>query len=155
LNLAVRVLKHGMQQVASTLQLNLGFLYSKQKTFEKGQAALAALDKPLAEYILEARKWTEVLIERRNAVEHEGWMLPRFNYSRTGAGGVQATQPQISYQPVRDFVDKMLDRLSCFVEEVCAHALQSKMKDGISVTEIPRAERLAEMPERFRLALHY
>jgi hypothetical protein len=155
LNLSVRVLKHGMQQVANTLQLNLGFLFKKREAFEKGHASLSALDNPLGSYILASRKWTERLIEQRNAVEHDGWMLPRFNYSRTPKGGVEATQPQISGQRVQDFVEIMLDRLCCFVEEVSAHALQSKMTAGISMTEIPRDHRLVEMPERFRLALRH
>jgi hypothetical protein len=155
LNLSVRVLKHGMQQVAGTLQLNLGFLFKKQQALEKGHASLSALDAPLGDYILASRQWTERLIEQRNAVEHDGWMLPRFNYSRTPKGGVQAAPPQISGQPVLDFVETMLDRLCCFVEDVSAHALQSKMMTGISVTEIPRDQRLAEMPERFRLALRH
>lgn len=155
LNLSVRVLKHGMQQVAGTLQLNLGFLFKKQQAFEKGHASLSALDAPLGDYILASRQWTERLIEQRNAVEHDGWMLPRFNYSRTPKGGVQAAPPQISGQPVLDFAETMLDRLCCFVEDVSAHALQSKMMTGISVTEIPRDQRLGEMPERFRLALRH
>jgi len=33
----------------------------------------------------------------------------------------------------------VLDRLSCFVEEVTVHALQGQMPAGISVTKIPVA----------------
>ena len=47
----------------------------------------------------------------------------------------------------------MLDRLSCFVEEFTAYCLQLRMPQGVTITEIPMAERLAESPERFRLTL--
>jgi len=80
-------------------------------------------------------------------------MLPKFVYARNAAGGVQTTQPQASGQPVAEFVEYMLDRLSCFVEEVSAHCLQARMTAGISITELPVGQRVPEMPERFRLAL--
>jgi len=41
--------------------------------------------------------------------------------------------------PVSSFVKFVLDRLSCFVEEVTVHALQRQMPAGISVTKIPVA----------------
>jgi hypothetical protein len=41
-----------MQQVAGTLQLNLGFLFKKQQAFEKGHASSSALDAPLGDSIL-------------------------------------------------------------------------------------------------------
>jgi hypothetical protein len=101
----------------------------------------------------EARKWSEPLVVWRNAIEHQGWTLQKFAYLRTTAGGVEAKQPEISGQPVAEFVEYNLDRLCCFVEDVSAHCLQLRMSAGISVTEIPRELRLSEMPERFRLAL--
>ncbi len=152
-NLAGCVLKHGMQQVTNTLLVDIGFLFKKQQAFEKGLAALHARDISLANYLSDTRKWSQRLIEQRNAIEHEGWMLPKFIYARTAAGGVQATQPQASGQPATEFVEYMLDRLCCFVEEVVAHCLQAKMPAGISITELPVGQRVPEMPERFRLAL--
>ncbi|PYV20396.1 MAG: hypothetical protein DMG27_23150 [Acidobacteria bacterium] len=52
-----------------------------------------------------------------------------------------------------EFVKFMMDRLTCFVEEVTAHCLQARMPAGISVTEIPLSQRVSEMPERFQLTL--
>lgn len=155
-NLAVRILKHGMQQVTGALHVDIGYLFNKQKGFEEGHTKLGATDGPLAAYIFESRKWTEPLVvDWRNAIEHEGWMLPKFAYSRTPEGGVRARQPSILGQPASDVVEHTLDRLCCFVEEVSAHCLQQKMPDGISVREIPQDARLAEMPERFQLTLRH
>jgi len=154
--LAVRILKHGMQQVTGALQVDVGYLFNKQKGFEEGHAKLLAADGPLAAYIFESRKWTEPLVvDWRNVIEHEGWMLPKFTYSRTPEGGVIAEQPDVLGQPVLEVVERTLDRLCCFVEDVTAHCLQQKMPCEISVTEIPRDERLAEMPERFRLTIRH
>jgi hypothetical protein len=47
----------------------------------------------------------------------------------------------------------MVDRLYCFVEELSAYALQGKMPHGLSIRELPIAERKEEIKERFQLAL--
>jgi hypothetical protein len=47
----------------------------------------------------------------------------------------------------------MLDRLCCFVEAVSAHCMQQKMPAVITITEVPRAERRPEAPERFAITL--
>ena len=47
----------------------------------------------------------------------------------------------------------MTDRLICFVEDVTVHCIQRRMPPGLSLTEIPRPQRAAEMPERFQRTL--
>jgi hypothetical protein len=152
LNAAVRTLKQGMQSLARELQADIGFLFKKQGAFNTGVATLKNSDPLLAEYMRQTRTWSENLLECRNAVEHEGWMLPPVTYSRT-AYAVEPHQPSISNQPVSEFVKLTCDRLMCFVEEVAAHCLQKRMPTGITITEIPLAERLADVPERFKLTL--
>jgi hypothetical protein len=152
LNTAVRALKQGMQDLAKELQVDIGFLFQKQGAFDTGVAALKTTDAALAEYLRRTRAWCESLLECRNAIEHEGWVLPRVRYSHTD-GPVRAAGPSISGQPVSEFVTFMLDRLSCFVEELTVHCLQRQMPAGITITEIPLAHRLAEAPERFTLTL--
>jgi len=114
--------------------------------------ALRASDPELAEYLTQARQWTERLVEARNALEHTASVLPKIQYSQSG-GAIQAHEPQISTQPITEFVSFMLDRLACFVEEVTAHCLQTKMPAGLSIREIPLAQRLPEVPERFQNTL--
>jgi hypothetical protein len=74
------------------------------------------------------------------------------NYTQTGTS-ITALEPEISNQPVTEFVKFMLDRLCCFVEEFTAHCLQRQMPAEITISEIPLATRLAEAPERFTLTL--
>ena len=52
-----------------------------------------------------------------------------------------------------EFVDFTFDRLCCFVEELSSHCLRRKMPGGVTLTEIPQANRVAEVPERVRIAL--
>jgi hypothetical protein len=66
------------------------------------------------------------------------------------SGSIQVEEPQISGQPVSQFVIFMMDRLACFVEEVTARCLQRNMPAGLSIKELPLAERITEMPERFQ-----
>jgi hypothetical protein len=152
LNSAVRALKQGMQDVTKALQVDIGFLFKKATTFETGIAALQASDPVLAEYLRQARLWSERLVQSRNDIEHTLSILPKVKYA-SASGSIQVEEPQISGQPVSEFVTFMMDRLACFVEEVAAHCLQKHMPEGISITEIPLAQRLAEMPERFQNTL--
>lgn len=152
LNTAVRALKQGMQKLAADLHVEIGFLFQKQAAFAAGLTIIEATDPSLAGYLRQARLWSERLLESRNAIEHEGWALPSVTYAHAG-GGIQAGEPSISGQPVSQFVTFILDRLLCFVEEVTVHCLQRQLPTEITVTEIPVAQRLAEMPQRFELTL--
>lgn len=152
LNAATRALKKGMQDVAAVLHTDIGFLFQKQPAFEAGITALEVSDPALADYLRQARGWSERLLDARNAVEHKGWTLPRIVYARTDTR-VTATEPLISGEPASAFAASILDRLACFVEEITAHCMQRQLPTGITVTELPRASRPTEMPERFRLTV--
>lgn len=73
-------------------------------------------------------------------------------YLRTG-GGVTATEPAVAGQPATEFAAFIFDRLICFVEEVTAHCLKGQMPADIAITQLPRAGRPTEVPERFRVTL--
>jgi hypothetical protein len=153
LNSSVRTLK-GMQNVAQLLKVNIGFLFKKPGAFAKGVSDLERTDPALAEYLRQSRAWSERLITIRNDVEHDGLALPRVAYSRADDGKIRMQEPQLSGQTVSEFVMTMLDRLSCFVEEVTVHCLQKQMPAGVDVTEIPLADRDGEETAvRFRLML--
>jgi hypothetical protein len=59
---------------------------------------------------------------------------------KENSGQIQTEEPDILSQPVTEFVQYMLDRLSCFTEEVTAFALQTQMPEGISITEQPESK---------------
>jgi len=66
---------------------------------------------------------------------------------------IAASEPEVAGQPVTQFMKFMLDPLCCFVEEFTAHCLQKRMPAVIALAEVSRAERAAEVPERFTLTL--
>lgn len=152
LNAASRVLKKGMQDVARVLGVNIGFLFQKEGAFETGVNALQSSDPALADYLRQARTWSEAVQRARNAVEHEGWTLPRVKYARA-SDKIKAIEPEIMGKPATEFVAFTFDRLACFVEEVTAHLLKLKLGTLTTLTEVPLVERPAEIPERFRLTL--
>lgn len=147
LNGSVRLLKDAMQKLLIVLDLNIGCLYRKRGGFKLGIAALRKTDPALSDYLQETRNWSERLISIRNDL-HEGWMLPKFSY-KENAGTIEAEQPQIAGEAASEFVSHMTDRICCFLEEALVHALQARMPPGISVAEIPIAERNPVCPERF------
>lgn len=150
LNSAVRTLKHAMQQLTMTMGVDIGFLFKKESTFLSQLTALDGSDPLLAAYLRETRLWSERLINARNAIEHEGWTLPRVKYSQEG-DHVRVTEPEIAGQAMSSFATDILDRLCCFIEEITAHCLQRKMPHGVTITEIPLTSRVQEAPERFRV----
>jgi len=153
LNASVRALKQGMQELGTALGVDIAFLFKKQATFDKDVAAMERTDAPLAAYLRETRAaWSETLVQRRNAVEHEGWVLPSPRYRNTIAF-VEALEPEIDGGPASAFVSFMFDRLTCFVEEFAAYCLQRLLTPDITITEIARADRVEVMPERFSITL--
>ncbi|WP_060857653.1 hypothetical protein [Caballeronia sordidicola] len=50
----------------------------------------------------------------------------------------------------RNQIADMTDRVLCFVEDVIAHSIQKRLAQGITLTEIPVAQRAPEMPLRFQ-----
>jgi hypothetical protein len=151
LNSSIRALKHGLQQVAEELGVKLGFWFQKPHAFANGVAALHAADAALAAYIDAARsEWSEALVLQRNAIEHEGWTLPKIAY-RDAAGVTTAEEPLVGSVPVRRFTNEMLDHLCSAIEDVAAHLLRRRFPGGIGLHEVPLASRLQEAPERFRV----
>ncbi|HXN64131.1 MAG TPA: hypothetical protein VN862_02285 [Candidatus Acidoferrales bacterium] len=154
LNSSVRVLKQGMQEVAKALDVEIGFLFKKLQTFTNGIAVLRASDPELAEYLLKTREWSERLVESRNALEHAGSVLPRVRYEHIHSQ-LRMEEPYLAGQPVSKFITTMIDRLTCFVEEVTAHCLQKRLPEGISITELPPSKRDPDSPARFRLSVKH
>jgi hypothetical protein len=152
INGAARALKHGMQSVGAELGVNIGFLFQKEAGFEAGFEHLSRSDPALALYLAEARRWSEVLVGRRNAIEHEGWRLADIAYARIDAG-VRAVEPQVDGRPVTEFAAFFLDRLCCFVEDLTAHSFQRLLPGELTLTELAPDSRSADTPERFRITL--
>ena len=152
LNASARSAKTGVQGLCSFLGVDIGFLFKKKSTFETGIDRLRRTDTPLADYLVEVRKWAEPLILLRNNLEHEIWEFPRVIYSAE-SGIVRAIEPEISGEGITALVDFLLDRTLCFFEEMIAHVLQRQLPDGCTITEIARNLRTTEAPERFRITL--
>jgi hypothetical protein len=153
LSTASRVFKDTMRELLNVLGLNIGFLYQKPNAFANGIAKLKQTDAPLANYLVETRaRWSERLSTVRNDLEHGTWVLPHVRYEQNGTG-VRAIEPFVDGQPLTEFVAHIADRIYCFVEELCAHAFQSRMRYDVSLSEIPLGLRKPEVASRFRLAL--
>lgn len=147
---AVRTLKSCMQILTKHLGTDIGFLFKGEGAFSKGVQELALTDSLLASYIAETRKWSEPLILlRNNEIEHG--LGADFRVTYDVEGGVTAREPIIQAEPLAAFADRILDRLSCFVEEVTVHLLQKRMPVGIAMTEVAIGSRTPSAPERFKM----
>jgi len=150
---AAKALKEGVQKVGKSTGKGIGFIFQKPNTYLTGLKALRQSDPALASYVEQARDtWSERLINARNALDHTGWTLPRIVYEERG-GKIIAQQPVIDGTPVVEFVQTMVDRVSCFTEDFIVYCLQATLPAAVSLTEIPLPERDVEAPERFRLTL--
>ncbi|MET4740290.1 hypothetical protein ABIF73_004429 [Bradyrhizobium japonicum] len=149
-NTSVRSIKTGLQNLGNFLGADIGFLFKKKAAFDSGLERLQNSDPLLARYLEEVRNWTEPLIGVRNDLEHDLWIVPRISYTNNG-GTVSAAEPTILGLGATRFTNDYADRVMCFVEDLVAHLLQVRMPAGVTVTEVKRADRTAEAPERFRI----
>jgi hypothetical protein len=150
---AARTLKEGMQKVGRTTGREIGIMFRKPDDYQRGLDALRATDRVLAAYVQQTRNtWSERLIEARNKLDHKGWVLPRVTYEIRN-DRVVVHEPLIDGWPAVSFVTFMIDRLSCFVEEFALYCFQSRLPEGIAITEIPMMDRSVEAPERFTFTL--
>lgn len=149
LSAATRSFKDRMQRVTTSLKVNIGCLYQKDQAFEKGLADLEKVDAPLATYLREARVWGAALVDARNGLDHGGWRLQSSPIQEAG-GKVTVAEPVINDVPVTQWVAAMVDRVACFVEDVTIHCIQQRLPAGVTLMEIPIANRAAEMPVRFQ-----
>lgn len=155
LNASARTIKDGVQNLAKNFfQINIGCLFQKQASFERGIELLRHIDPDLAGYLEQTRHaWSEKLVDEiRNEMEHNGWRLADVSY-KDDNGTVKVIEPDVFGQPVTQFVTLMLDRIVCFFEEIVICCIQRKLPAGISVSQIPIAQRDKELPLRFRYSL--
>ena len=150
LNSSNRIMITGMKEAAKALDMDIAFFFKKEPTFLKGVLALDGTDPDLAAYCRKARTWSDMLNTVRNDMEHNFWSVPRVQY-RIDQGRVAVLEPEIMGRAVSGFARFITDRTLCFVEEICAHGLQGRMPESISITEVAMAQRPMERPERFRL----
>ena len=154
INTAARIVKERMKGLLKILGANIGFLFQREAAFNNGVARLKPSDPALADYLVETRaNWSERLMTIRNdLLEHGTWSLDRVRYEQAETG-VRAVEPLVDGEPVTEFVSHIMDRVGCFVEELCTHALQARMLHDVSLSEIPLSERKSENVARFRMAL--
>lgn len=152
LNSVGKTMKEGMQKLAAHLNVEIGFLFQKPIPFEKGISEMEKSDAPMGAYLRATRVWSGPLQELRNGFEHEGQKLPKIVYQEA-AGAVAMTEPEIDGTKVTEFVNHAVDRMCCFVEEMTAECLKRLMPPGISIREIPIADRDPDVAERFRIIL--
>lgn len=146
---SVRTIKNCMQALAAHHGIELGFLFKKEPAFRAGIARLSANQVALATYLKHARTWTEPLIGARNRLEHGalGAICARYAIE---SDPIAVSEPQFEAERVTQFVSRNFERVACFVEEMTAYCLMNQMPNGITITEVPLADRDFELPVRFR-----
>lgn len=150
---AVRILKNSMQNLIRLFNVDIGFLFKKPSAFQTSLQRLYASNPSLAAYLEKCRNlWSEQLINSRNSLEHHDTRLADVSHFND-SGTLRASEPIIENQPVTQFIKFILDRLTCFVEDITAHCLQTQLEPGFIFTEIKLQERNPEIPKRFRLSV--
>lgn len=152
LNTAHRTIKTSLQNLTKDLGMDIGFLFQKEPAFQAGIARTRSTDTELANYLIVARTWSEPLALVRNNLEHGTIPSPAVSYD-LNSSPVQAREPQFEGKAITQFTSDVLDRISCFVEEITVFCLQKKLPKSFAITEVPLGEREPSAPERFRLTV--
>lgn len=147
--------KTGLQSnLKDPLRLDIGFFFQRDAAFSAGISDLrTAGESDLATYLEEVRDgWHSALQDLRTQHEHEGWSLPRVQYSLTAPSQVSVSLPEVLGSPVDRFARETANRVLLFVENMMVYSLECQSNHPIFVVEIPGAQRDPVNPQRFRLA---
>ena len=153
LNSAARATK-AMQHLMAAFGIAIGCLLAKDRAFCKGLDDLRRTGHTvLADYLSRTRSsWSQRLLHRRNALEHDSWSLPRCEYHVAGTS-VTLVESQVDGQPVTEYGEALLKYVMAFVEELTMYALKCALPPGLSIAEIPPEGRDPIVPTRFALTL--
>lgn len=154
LSAAARAVKT-LQTLLCFLGVDIGCLFAKPANFQAGLNALAGGGHGvLADYLRDIRSgWSERLMGRRNAQEHDGWRLPDVAYSPPSMPPVQMKEPEVDGQGVSEYTTEMLAHALAFTEDLIAYAAQRSIRPPGTLAEIPPAERDSKHPKRFFLTV--
>ena len=152
LNSAVRAIKL-LQPAAAHLGTDISGLFVRDVNHENKMRELGAAGRlPLAEYLRMCRaEWSESLVERRNSLEHKGWVLDPVKYTPGADRSVTITEPRIDSAGLSDWVTRQTAHVIAFVEEIMADAFAHALPQGVVLVEIPASDRDPTQPRRFRL----
>ena len=150
LTTAVRTIKNAMQTLTASDGIDIGFLFKKESAFQAGVTRLAHTHPALAAYLKRVRDWSEPLVNARNTLEHGVLQSVKVEYD-LDAHPVIAREPLFEGKTITAYTAGALDRIACFVEEVTAYSLSTKLPKGIQISEVPLTHRESEVPRRFRL----
>lgn len=136
------------------LGLDIGFFFQQDAAFSRGVSDLKnAGESDLASYLEDVRTgWHSALQNLRTQHEHQGWSLPRVQYSLSAPSQVGLSLPDVLGSPVDRFARETANRVLLFIENMMVYALQRQSNYPIFVVEIPREHRDPANPKRFRLA---
>jgi hypothetical protein len=152
-NVAARTLKQCMQNLTKQCGTDIGFFFAKDGACRDGIQRLRATDPLLADYLTQARTWSHPLMILRNEDLEHGAGINLRVICVTENGIVSAREPEIHGERLSVFVPRVMDRVACFVEEVTVHHLQRAIPQGVTIAEVPLADRPPEVVERFRLTV--
>ena len=154
LSAAARAVKT-LQTLLRFFGVDVGCLFAKPANFETGLNALAARgDGVLPNYLRDVRSgWSERLISRRNAHEHDGFRLPDVVYSPPAVTPVQMKEPEVDGQAVSEYTAEILGHVLAFTEDLIAYAVQRSIRPPGTLAGLPPAERDPEHAKRFFLTV--
>ncbi len=135
---------------------NIGFLFSdSEKKFRKGLSKFVLDEKDdrykaLYEFITFSKvDWYESFNELRNKIEHDGWHLPRLNYTLDFNNKVQIHFPFFSDQTIDEVLEYFWNKISKFCEEVIVFLLSLKLRNDLIIFSIPESKRDKNLPIQY------
>lgn len=132
-----------LQELVAYLGIDIRCLFQKESPFEAALETLRADgDCQLAEYLASTRvRWSQTLMHRRNALEHEGWRLLDVRYVEGPGESVTVLEPQVDGMAVSDFSAYILGQTLAFVEDMVALCVQRGIADIGNLIDIPKDQR--------------
>lgn len=145
----------GVQKITLMFDVDISFLYMKEKKFKVGISNLETLGEyELALFLGEMRqKCTENFINLRNSIEHEGWMLPEVKINLMNPNKISVVEPSVNGMPITKYCKIMTNRIISSIENVMVYTFQKNLEYPFVIYEIPLVNREKGLAHRFDVTI--
>jgi hypothetical protein len=133
--------------------INIGCVFMKDDGFHRGIAKMESIGQiPLANYLTSARNnWLSSLINLRNDIEHNGYIIQQVNYQLGFDGIVRPEYPKMLGLSPDKFVRKFHNHMCLFEEDLISYGFFLTNHLPIYLSEIPKLNRNPKDCQKFTI----
>lgn len=146
----------GIQNITKDFNVEIGFLYMKDEKFKEGIKNLETIgEDDLATFLIEMRRnCSEDIINLRNSIEHEGWIMPEVALNLMNPKSISVIEPKVKGIPVTTYCRTITNKIISSIENIMVYCFQKNMSEIFVIYEIPLESRRKDLAYRFEVTIN-